>query len=154
MKDAFIRLFNILYSNYSELIISMHKSLQELMTKNANGSVNIIELRRSVLKLKEQLKVIATLRTKGFLNEAKFMEQSTEVNVRINKLYKDIRLLSQSDDTTLNDIEMLIGYFEKRELIMVEFEPQTFEFLIDKLVINDNELEFHMLGGLIITENI
>ena len=132
----------------------MHKSLQELMTKNANGSANIIELRRSVLKLKEQLKVIATLRTKGFLNEAKFMEQSTEVNVRINKLYKDIRLLSQSDDTTLNDIEMLIGYFEKREHIMVEFEPQTFEFLIDKLVINDNELEFHILGGLIITENI
>ena len=154
VKDAFIRLFNILYSNYSELIMPIHKALQELMTKNANGSANIIELRRSVLKLKEQLKVIATLRTKGFLNEAKFMEQSTEVNVRINKLYKDIRLLSQSDDTTLNDMEMLIWYFEKRELIMVEFEPQTFEFLIDKLVINDNELEFHMLGGLIITENI
>ena len=76
------------------------------------------------VKLMEQLKVIATLRTKGFLNEAKYMEQSTEVNVRINKLYKDIRLLSQSDNTMLNDMETLIGYFEKREHIMVEFEPQ------------------------------
>ena len=154
MKDAFIRLFNILYSNYSELIIPMHRSLQEVMTKNANGSANIIELRRSILKLKEQLKVIATLRTKGFVNEAKYMEQSTEVNVRINKLYKDIRLLSQSDDTTLNDIEMLIGYFEKRENIMIEFEPQAFEFLIDKIVVDESELEFHILGGLIIKENI
>ena len=132
----------------------MHRSLQEAITKNANGSANIIELRRSILKLKEQLKVIATLRTKGFLNEAKYMEQSTEVNVRINKLYKDIRLLSQSDNTMLNDMETLIGYFEKREHIMVEFEPQAFEFLIDKIVVNDSELEFHILGELIITENI
>jgi hypothetical protein len=132
----------------------MHRSLQEAITKNANGSANIIELRRSILKLKEQLKVIATLRTKGFLNEAKYMEQSTEVNVRINKLYKDIRLLSQSDNTMLNDMETLIGYFEKREHIMVEFEPQAFEFLIDKIVVNDSELEFHILGELIIKENI
>ena len=154
VKDAFIRLFNILYSNYSELIIPMHRSLQEAITKNANGSANIIELRRSILKLKEQLKVIATLRTKGFLNEAKYMEQSTEVNVRINKLYKDIRLLSQSDNTMLNDIETLIGYFEKRENIMIEFEPQAFEFLIDKIVVDDSELEFHILGGLVIKENI
>ncbi|WP_295068206.1 recombinase family protein [Ruminococcus sp.] len=154
VKEAFIRLFNILYSNYSELIISMHRSLQELMTKNTKDSANIIEIRRSILKLKEQLKVIATLRTKGFLNEAKYMEQSTEVNVKIKKLYKDIRLLSQSDDIMLNDIEMLIGYFEKREYIMFEFEPQAFEFLIDKIIVNNNTLGFHIIGSLIFIEEI
>ncbi len=154
VKDAFIRLFNILYSNYSELIISMHKSLQEAMTKKANGSANIIELRRNVLKLKEQLKVLAALRTKGFLNEAKLIDQNIEVNVRINKLYKDIRLLSQSDDTMLNNIEMLIGYFEKRENIMIEFEPQAFEFLIDKIIVNDSILEFYIVGSLIFTEEL
>ena len=54
----------------------------------------------------------------------------------------------------LNDMETLIGYFEKREHIMVEFELQAFEFLIDKIVVNDSELEFHILGELIIKENI
>ena len=39
---------------------------------------------------------------------------------------------------------MLIDYFEKREHIMVEFEPQAFEFLIDKIVVNGNELGFHI----------
>ena len=80
-------------------------------------------------QLKEQLNVIASLRTKGFLNEAKYKEQSAEISNKISKLNKDLRLLSQSDDTTLKDMDMLIDYFEKCKHIMIEFEPQAFEFL-------------------------
>lgn len=154
IKNAFIRLFNKLYSNYSELLLPIQKSLQELTIKQTKGSSGIIEIRRSLLQLKEQLNVIASLRTKGFLNEAKYKEQSAEINTKIAKLNKDIRLLSQSDDTTLKETEMLIDYFEKREHIMVEFELQAFEFLIDKIVVKGNILEFHITGGLIFTEEI
>ena len=51
-------------------------------------------------------------------------------------------------------MDMLIGYFEKREHIMIEFEPQTFEYLIDKIIVKDNILGFHLMGGLIFTEEI
>lgn len=149
-----ISLFNKLYSDYSELLVPIKHALQELEVRHAVGNNNIIELRRDILQLKEQLKVIATLRTKGFLNEAKFKEQSLEINNKIDKRSKDIRLLSQSDDTALKQIEMLIDYFEKRSNLMIEFEPQAFEFLIDKIVVKDNILEFHIMGGLIFTEEI
>ena len=152
--NAFISLFNKLFSKYSELLLPIQQSLQELEIKQAKGNKNIIELRRSILQLKEQLKVIATLHTKGFLNEAKFKEQSLEINNKMDKLNKDIRLLAQSDDTKLKEIETLIDYFEKREHIMIEFEPQAFEFLIDKIVVKDIILEFHIKGGLIFTEEI
>lgn len=116
-----------------------------LETTETTGNQNIIELRSNILQLKEQLRVIATLRTKGFINEVKYKEQINDLTAKINKLNKDIRLLSQSDDTILKDTEMLIDYFKKREHIMVEFEPQAFEFLIDKIVVNSNELEFHII---------
>lgn len=154
IKDAFIRMFNKLYVNYKELLLPIQRSLHEQMIKHSTGSRDVIELRRSLLKLKEQLKVIATLHTKGFFNDSKYMEQSTEINVKINKLNKDIRLLSQSDDTTLKEIEMLIDFFEKREHIMIEFEPQKFVFFIDKIVVKDNILEFHIVGGLRFTEEL
>jgi len=154
IKNAFINLFNKLYYDYSQLLIPIKDSLQELETKQSMGDKNILDLRRSILKLKEQLKVVATLHTKGFLNEAKFKEQSLEINNKIDKLNKDIRLLAQSDDTKLKEIETLIDYFEKREHIMIEFEPQACEFLIDKIVVKDNILEFHIKGGLIFTEEI
>ena len=137
-----------------ELLIPIQHALQELEVRCAVGNNSIIELRRDILQLKEQLKVIATLHTKGFLNEAKFKEQSLEINNKIDKLSKDIRLLLQSDDTALKQIEMLIDYFEKCEHIMIEFEPQAFDFLIDKIVVKDNILEFHIMGGLIFTEEI
>ena len=147
-------MFNKLYSNYSELLLPVYNSLQELAIKQTTGHKDILELRHNLLQLREQIKVIATLRTKGFLNEAKFKEQSLEISNKIDKLSKDIRLLSQSDDTALKDIETLIDYFEKREHIMIEFESQAFEFLIDKIVVKDNILEFHIMGGLIFTEEI
>jgi len=152
--NAFIKLFNKIYSNYTELLLPIQKSLQELMIKQTTGRSDIIEIRRSLLQLKEQLNVIASLRTKGFLNEAKYKEQSAEINNKIAKLNKNLRLLSQSEETTLKDMDMLIGYFEKREHIMIEFEPQTFEFLIDKIIVKDSILEFHIMGGLIFTEEI
>lgn len=136
------------------MLLPIKQALQELEVKRAVGNNSIIELRRDILQLKEQLKVIATLHTKGFLNEAKFKKQSLEINNKIDKLSKDIRLLSQSDDTELKQIEILIDYFEKREHIMIEFEPQAFEFLIDKIVVKDNILEFHIKGGLVFTEEI
>ena len=152
--NAFIKLLNIIYSNYKELLLPVQKSLQELALKQVAASCDIIETRRTLLQLKEQLKVIASLHTKGFLNEAKYKEQSAEINIKITKLNKDLRLLSQSDDTALKDIEILIDYFEKRSNLMIEFEPQAFEFLIDKIVVKDNILEFHIMGGLIFTEEI
>jgi len=154
LTNAFISLFNKLYSGYSELLVPIKQALQELEVRCAVGNNSIIELRRDILQLKEQLKVIATLRTKGFLNEAKFKEQSLEINNKIDKLSNDIRLLSQSDDTALKQIEMLIDYFEKRSNLMIEFEPQAYEFLIDKIVVKDNILEFHIMGGLIFDEEI
>ncbi|MBQ8959737.1 MAG: hypothetical protein IJ071_00755 [Ruminococcus sp.] len=94
------------------------------------------------------------MRTKGFLNEAKFNEQTAEINVKINKLTKDLRMLSQNSDDTLKDIKILIDYFEKRDHIMVDFEAEAFEFLVDKIIVNGNSLEFHIMGGLKFTEEI
>ena len=154
IKNAFIKIFNTLYSNNHHIILPLKMFIQELVNKQKNSNKSIIELRRNTFQLKEQLKVIATLHTKGFLNEAKFKEQSLEMNNKIDKLSKDIRLLSQSDDIALKQIEMLIDYFEKRSNLMIEFEPQAFDFLIDKIVVNDNILEFHIKGGLVFTEEI
>ncbi len=154
IATSLIRLFNKLLFQYKNLFEPIRKSLQELEHKQTVGNTNVIELRRSILQLKEQLRVIAELRTKGFISEAKCSEQTAEINVRINKLTKDLRLLSHNSDDTLKDIEMLIDYFEKRDHIMIDFEAEAFEFLVDKIIVNGNSLEFHIMGGLKFIEKI
>ena len=46
-------------------------------------------------------------------------------------------------------------FFEKRENPMTEFEESAFESIVEKIiVINQHELEFHLIGGLKFKENI
>ena len=53
------------------------------------------------------------------------------------------------EDEILEQIEILIDIFEKRENSITEFEESAFESIVEKIVVfNQNELEFHLIGGL------
>lgn len=59
------------------------------------------------------------------------------------------------EDETLDQIEMLIDFFEKRENPMTEFEESAFESIVEKIVVIDqHELEFHLIGGIKFKEKI
>ena len=91
------------------------------------------------------------------MDEAKFIEQTTELTAKINKLQSELKKLTQSDDEdeTLEQIEMLIDFFEKRENIMIDFDESAFENIVEKIVVIDqHELEFHLIGGLKFKEKI
>lgn len=50
---------------------------------------------------------------------------------------------------------MLIDYFENQEKLMTEFDESAFENIVEKIVvINQHELEFHLIGGLKFKEKI
>lgn len=156
IKNAFVCLYNKLLCNYKQIIIPVCENLYELRCSKYKSNSMIISIRHNMAKLKEQSHVLATLRTKGFLSEEKYQEQTAELNRKISKLQKELKMLTKSDDEdeTLEQIDMLVEYFESREQLMIEFEEKAFEFLVDRIVVNQNELEFHLLGGLKFTEKI
>lgn len=50
---------------------------------------------------------------------------------------------------------MLIDFFERRDKPITEFEESAFESIVEKIVVIDQyELEFHLIGGLKFKENI
>lgn len=130
--------------------------LQELKCKKYGGNVRVMDIHKEIAKLREQNHVIARLRTKGFMDEGKYQEQSKELNNKIRKLQAELKKITRSDDEDdiLEQLDMLIDYFEKREQIMVSFEPETFDSVVDKITANQNELTFHLLGGIELKEKI
>ena len=132
-------------------------NLERVNLKSLSNNTDLLEIHKQIAKLKEQTHVLARLKTKGFLDEAKYLEQTTELNSKTAKLQTEIKKLNVSDeeDETLEQLDMLIGYFEKRQKLMVEFEESAFESIVDKIVVkNQNELEFHLIGGLELAEEI
>ncbi len=157
IKTAFTCLNNKLLYNYKSILEPLYTALQDLKFRRFNGNSNVMELHKEIAKLKEQAHVLARLKTKGFIDNAKHLEQTAELTVKINKLQSELKKLTRSDDEdeTLEQIEMLIDYFENEENFMTEFNESAFEFLIEKIVvINQNELEFHIIGGLKFNEKI
>ena len=125
--------------------------MQDLRLRKFSGQTQVMDIHKEIAKLREQTHVLARLKTKGFLDEAKFIEQTNELNVKISKLQSELKKLTRSDDEdeTIDQIEMLTDFFEKRENPMIEFEESAFESIVEKIiVINQHELEFHLIGEL------
>lgn len=154
---AFVRLYNKLMHNYRQILVPLHTELQNLKLRKFSGNTNVMDIHKEIAKLKEQNHVLARLKTKGFLDNAKYLEQTSEISAKINKLQSELKKITRSDDEdeTIEQLEMLIEYFEKQENTMTEFEESVFEFLIKKIVvINQTELEFQIIGGLKFKEKI
>lgn len=157
IKQSFIRLYNKLLFKYKQILVPLQTSLQDLKLKKFNGKTQVMDIHKEIAKLREQTHVLARLKTKGFLDEAKYIEQTTELTAKINKLQAELKKLTRSDDEdeTLDQIDMLIDFFEKRENPMTEFEETAFESIVEKIVVIDqHELEFHLIGGLKFKENV
>ncbi len=155
--EAFLRLNNKLQSNYKQILVPLQISLQDLKLRQFSSNSNVMEIHKEIAKLREQTHVLARLKTKGFLENTKYLEQTAELNSKINKLQSELKKITHLDneDETLDQIEMLIDYFEKQDAPISEFDESAFEFLINKIVVtSQNELEFHVMGGLKFKEKI
>ena len=149
--SIFIGLCNKLFCNYKTILKPLQTSLQDLKLKEFTGKTQVMDIHKEIAKFREQTHILARLKTKGFLDEAKYIEQTTELTAKINKLQAELKKLTRFDDEdeTLDQIDMLIDFFEKRDSPMTEFEETAFESMVEKIVVkSQNELEFHLIGGL------
>ena len=148
---AFIRLYNKLFYNYKQILVPLKTALQQLKIRRFNGTSNVMEIHKEIAKLKEQIHVLARLKTKGFLDNVKYLEQTTELTAKINKLQSELKKLTRSDDEDeiLEQIEVLIDHFKKQTEPLNEFDESAFESIVEKIVVvNNNFLEFHLISGL------
>lgn len=155
--SEFIRLFNKLLYNYKQILVPVQTALQELKMRRFNGNSNVMEIHKEVAKLREQTHVLTRLKTKGFLDNAKYLGQTTELTAKISKLQSELKKVTRCDeeDEILEQLEILIDYFEKSENPIKEFDESAFENIVEKIVvINQNELQFHLIGGLKFREKI
>lgn len=91
------------------------------------------------------------------MDEAKYLEQTAGLTAKISKLQTELKKITHLDDEdeSLDQIDMLIDYFEKNDTPINEFDESAFENIVEKIVVlNQNELEFHLIGGLKFTEKI
>lgn len=149
--DAFITLYNKLKLNYSVIFPPMLLQLQELKKRKFSGNQRYMDMSKEIAELKGQTHVLARLRTKGFLDESKYLEQTSAINAKINRLGCEQRKITQSDyeDDIIDKIKEVASIIENGIELMTTFDEILYESLIEKIVVIDqNKLEFQLYGGL------
>ena len=150
-------MYNKLKANYSVIFTPMLTQLQELKNKKYGGNKQYIEINKEIAQLKEQTHVLARLKTKGFLDESKYIEQVTEINARIEKLSRELRKIVRCDDEDemIERIKEIASIIENGTDLMMGFDDVMFESLVDKIVVkNREEFEFNLVGSLKFTERM
>ena len=150
-------MYNKLKVNYRVIFTPMLTQLQELKNKKYGGNKQYIEINKEIAQLKEQTHVLARLKTKGFLDESKYIEQVTEINARIEKLSRELRKIVRCDDEDemIERIKGIASIIENGTDLMMGFDDVMFESLVDKIVVkNREEFEFNLVGSLKFTERM
>ncbi len=155
-EQAFIRLFNKLILHHRDILLPLQRAWQDLTAKKFGSNTKVLDIRRDIAALNEQKHVISRLRTKGFLDEKKYNEQFTSLENKKSRLERDLNKLSKADDEdeTLEQLDTLIDCFEGRTAIITEFDDELFGMIVERIVVRDNILEFHLISGLKFNEEI
>ena len=156
MHLAFIRLCNKLILHHREILLPLQRALQDLNSKKLGNNTKVLDIRRDIAALNEHKHVISRLRTKGFLDEKKYNEQLSVLENKKARLERELNRLSKADDEdeTLEQVDTLIDCFEGRTTIITEFDDELFGMIVERIMVRNNILEFHLISGLKFNEEI
>ena len=154
IKQTFIAMSNKLILHYKEILIPLQRGLNDLNSIRHQGNSRVLDLHKEIAGIKEQKHVIARLRKKGFMDEKKYNEQLAAFDGKIKRLENELKKIANTDehDETMEQLDLLISCIESKNSVLTEFDDEMFSEIIDRLVINDSTITFHLINELELVE--
>jgi DNA invertase Pin-like site-specific DNA recombinase len=154
IQAAFVRLWNKLLQNRAYILTPLLSELRALHDKTSVDPAALSEVNRQIAELTEQNLILNQVHTKGYLDDAIFIQQSGELAAKIDTLQTQRRNLIERDEDNpvLIGIQSLCDTMAEAEPLS-EFDGDAFLSIVEKIIVNsDKELRFRLLGGLELSE--
>ena len=156
IEESFQRMIRKLKTNYTNILIPLRKSLQELKIKSLGADEKLLDVHNEIAKMREQQAVIAGLHTKGFLSEDKYLQQTSDLNAKIKRMKKKLKQFDKAydDDESLNALDDFIEIVESQPAQITDFDDDVFTDIVIEIVAENNSLMFITKCGLRFREKI
>ena len=154
--DTFCLMVDKLSAHRQDLLGTLICRLELMQNRGRESQERIRQIDKQIADLSAQNLVVARLHTNGVLNATDFAAQSSVISNRINALRLDRKkaLADDEDDElidTLKSLDDTLAEYVPDTL----FDPQLFEQVVQSITVMDNAwLTFHLIGGLVLTEQI
>ena len=154
--DTFCLMVDKLASHRQDLLGTIIHQLEVMQNRGSENQERIRQIDKQIADLSAQNLVVARLHTNGVLNATDFAAQSSVISNKINALRLDRKkaLAEDEDDELIYTMksldDTLAGYVPG-----AVFSQALFEKIVQSITVVDNsKLNFHLIGGLALTEHI
>lgn len=152
LQQAFVAMWNKLYTNQGTVLEPLLKALTEL-TASKPDTEEIEQLDNEIYSLSEQSRILNQVMKKGYMDSALFMEKNNLLAYRLTECRRRKTLLVRRHKRTKEIVrtEQLIGLL-KQEGYRREFKEELFDMTVKEIRISlDHEISFCLKNGLVLT---
>lgn len=153
LQNAFVNMWNKLYTNQGTLLEPLLNGLNELQSDKA-GCEEIEKLNIELKKLNEQSQILSQVMMQGYMDPALFMEKNNQLMHEIQRCRKKKlkKVKKQKNEKEITRTEKLIEMIREGGY-QTEFKDELFEQMVKEIRISINhEIRFCLINGLTLTE--
>ncbi len=153
LQQAFINMWNKLYTNQGTVLEPLLKALTELASSKPDTE-EMEKLNSEIHALSEQSRILNQVMKKGYMDSALFMEKNNLLTHRLTECKRRKALLARKHKRTKEIVrtQQLIGLL-KQEGYLREFNEALFDMTVKELRISqEHDISFCLKNGLMLTE--
>lgn len=153
LRQAFVDMWNKLYTNQGTVLEPLLKALTELAASKPDTE-EMEKLDNEIHSLSEQSRILNEVMKKGYMDSALFMEKYNLLAHRLTECRRRKMLLARRHKRTKEVVrtEQLIGLL-KQEGYQREFKEELFDMVVKEIRISLNhEISFCLKNGLVLIE--
>lgn len=153
IQQAFIVMWNKLYTNQGAVLEPLRKALTELVTDRPDTE-EIEKLDSELHSLSEQSQILNQVMKKGYMDSALFVERNNQLVYRMTECRRKRTFLVRKQKRTKEIVrtEQLIGLLNQEGYQKV-FREELFDLVVKEIRISlDHEIGFCLNNGLMLME--
>ena len=155
--ETFRRMYNKLRVNIDYVLSPALREMINLKEKLAMHDGKVANINKEIAETMRQSQILNSLRAKGYMDSAIFIQKNNELLAIIDHLKKErSQLLEKGDfDKVISDLKLLIEIITDGPTYLENYDSCLAESIVEKItVLSQNNLEFRLLGGLEFIEKL
>lgn len=154
LQQAFVTMWNKLYTNQGSVLEPLLKELTEL-SADMPDTEEIIQLDNEIQNLSEQSRILNQVMKKGYMDSALFMESNSQLIRRLTECRRKRALLARKQKRSKETVRtrQMIALIAEQKKPLTEYDENLFDLTVKEIRISEkHDITFCLYNGLELTE--
>lgn len=154
LQQAFITMWNKLYTNQGSILEPLLNELMELSAYMPDTE-EIIQLDSEIQNLSEQSRILNQVMKKGYMDSALFMESNSQLVQRLTECRRKRALLARKQKRTKETVrtQQMAALLAEQKKPLKEYNERLFDLAVKEIRISaEHDITFCLHNGLKLTE--